>query len=99
YLILFAIIPLLYKELKRNPILGLLTVFLGISLGYGAGIIFSYNDYVLGNLTEMAARVDVDKNFNFNIMSNIYIMITSTIVITFILTYLIENKISKRLPK
>ena len=49
YVVLFPIIALLYKKIGRSPILGILTVFLGMTLGYGTGIMFNYDSYVLGS--------------------------------------------------
>ncbi|MEG2311530.1 MAG: AbgT family transporter, partial [Bacilli bacterium] len=82
YIILLPLIGVLYKTLGRNAILGILTVFLGITLGYGTGFIFSYDDYLLGVLTTDAARLSVDKEYIFGLFSNIYIMIASTIIIS-----------------
>jgi aminobenzoyl-glutamate transport protein len=97
YIILIPLISIVYKYLNKNPILGILTVFLGITLGYGTGIIYNYNDYSLGVLTELAATIDVDPTYKYSMYSNIYIMIISTILISFIITFLIEKNISKKI--
>ena len=47
YLLLMPLIALIYKEIGKNPISGIITVFLGITLGYGTGFIFDNNDYLL----------------------------------------------------
>lgn len=99
YLILMPLIALLYKELNKNPIIGIATVFLGLTLGYGLGFIFNYNDYLLGQLTEQTAKIEVDKNYNYHLFSNLYIMISSSILLNLILTYTIEKKIVPKFPK
>ncbi|MGM9849902.1 MAG: AbgT family transporter [Bacilli bacterium] len=94
YVILFPLIALLYKKIGRSPILGILTVFLGITLGYGTGIMFNYDSYVLGSLTQASAIVEVDKDYTFSLVSTEYIMVISTFIISIILTHLVDKKIS-----
>ena len=93
YVMLIPLISLLYKKIGKSPILGILTVFLGITLGYGTGIMFNYDSYVLGSLTEAAARVEVDPDYVFSLVSTEFIMVISTFIISIILTHLIEKKI------
>lgn len=93
YVMLFPFIGLLYKKIGRNPILGILTVFLGVTLGYGTGIMFNYDSYILGSLTEAAATVEVDKDYVFSLVSTEYIMVITTFLISFILTSLIEKRV------
>ncbi len=94
YVILFPLVGLLYKKIGKNPLLGLITVFLGVTLGYGTGIMFNYDSYILGKLTEAAAKVEVDKDYAFSLVSTEYIMVISTFIISFVLTSLIEKKIA-----
>lgn len=99
YIILLPLVGVFYKSIDRNAILGILTVFLGITLGYGTGIIFSYDDYLLGTLTEQAARLDVDKEYVYGLFSNIYIMIISTILISIAGVIAIQKFIAPKLKK
>ena len=94
YVMLFPLVGLLYKKIGKSPILGLLTVFLGLTLGYGTGIMFNYDSYILGALTEAAATVDVDKDYVFSLVSTEYIMVLSTFIISFVISSLIEKRIS-----
>ncbi len=97
YIILLPLVAILYQYNNKSPILGIITVFLGITLGYGTGIFYNYNDYALGVLTQAAAALDVDPSYKFNLYSNLYIMIVSTIAISFIITILIDKYLSKKL--
>lgn len=99
YVMLFPLAGILYKKIGRNPVLGILTVFLGITLGYGTGIMFNYDSYVLGELTQNAARVDVDKEYVFSLVSTEYIMVVSTFIISFVLSKLIEKRIAPNFKK
>ena len=94
YVILFPLVGILYKKIGKNPVLGILTVFLGVTLGYGTGIMFNYDSYVLGSLTQAAATVDVDKDYVFSLVSTEYIMVISTFIISFVLSNLIEKKVA-----
>lgn len=91
FIFLIPLAGILYKYIGKNPVFGILVMFLGITLGHGAGVIFNYNDYLMGNLSQMAANLDVDKNYEFNLLSNIYIMVVSTFIITFVGTMIIEK--------
>lgn len=99
YLFLLPFIGVMYKYLDKNPVLGIITVYLGITLGYGTGIIFNYNDYILGTLTQAAASFDVDKTYTYGLFSNIYIMIASTVLLTYLLSLLINKFILPKYPK
>ncbi len=99
YIFLIPLTGALYKYLGKNPILGIMTVFLGVTLGYGAGIIFNYTDYSLSILTMEAAKADIDATFTYSLYSNFYIMFVSTIIISFILTILIDKFLVIRLAK
>ncbi len=99
YVMLIPLISLLYKKIGRSPILGILTVFLGITLGYGTGIMFNYDSYVLGALTEASARVEVDADYTFSLVSTELIMVVSTFVVSLVLTHLIEKRIVPNFKK
>ncbi|MFV0250239.1 MAG: AbgT family transporter [Bacilli bacterium] len=100
YIFLIPLIGVIYKYLGKNPILGIIVVFLGITLGYGTGLIFNYNDYLLGNLTQISATLEVDKNYKYSLFSNIYLMWFSTIIFPLIGTLIIDkflvNKVTRK---
>ena len=91
YVFLIPFVGVMYKYLDRNPMLGILVTFLSITLGYGTGIFFNYNDYSLGIFTQNSATIDVDPNFIYSLSSTIYIMIISTLVLSFLL-YIVINR-------
>lgn len=99
YIILLPLVLVLYKYLGRNQMLGVLTIFIGIVLGSGTGIISGYNDYLLGNLTQASATLEVDKTYQFNLNSNLYIMLISTILMCIIGTNVINKFLLPKLPK
>lgn len=99
YVLLIPLIGVMYKYLGKNPILGVIIIFLGVTIGYGFGIFFNYNDYLLGNLSEIAAITSIDKNYTYNLFSDLFIMIFSTIVVSLIGTIVINKFLVNKLPK
>ena len=93
YVMLFPLIGILYKKIGKSPVLGVLTVFLGITLGYGTGIMFNYDSYILGSFTEAAAKVEVDKDYAFSLVSTEFIMVISTFIVSVVLSHIIEKRI------
>lgn len=99
YIFLIPLIGAMYKYLGKNPILGIMSIFLGITLGYGTGLIFNYDEYSLSLLTIQAAKADIDSTFSYGLLSNLYIMVASTLLITFLLTFLIDKYLAFKLAK
>ncbi len=91
YVVLVPLVAVIYQYLGRNSVLGILTAFVGITLGYGAGLVFNFDDYQLGLLTKEAATVSVDKDYVFNAWSNSFMMLVSTFVLAIIGTIIIET--------
>lgn len=90
YILLIPIVGIAYKYANRNAMMGILISFISISLGYGLGLIFNYDDYLLGTLTQAAASLDVDKNYKFELLSNIYILVAGTIIFTIVSSMIIN---------
>lgn len=99
YVLLIPLVGVIYKDISKNPMIGIITVYLGLTIGYGTGLIFNYNDYVLGNLTQAAASLEIDKTYGFGLFSNIYIMIVSTLILSFFGTIVIEKFIVPKFKK
>lgn len=99
YALLLPLVGVLYGYIGRKPLLGILTLFLGMTVGYGTGIFSNYDDLALGSLTQLAATVDVDKDYIFSSSYSVYIMIVSTIILSFVGTIIIEKFLYKKVPK
>lgn len=97
YIILIPLVSVIYKYLNKNPILGIITVFVSITLGYCTGLIYNFDDYSLGMLTQAAAVIDVDSSYRYSLYSNLYIMLASTFLISFIITTLIEKYVVNKI--
>ena len=99
YVILIPFVAVMYQYIGRNPLVGAMTAFLGITAGYGTNILFSYDDYILGQLTELSATVEIDKTYQYHLMSNSIIMIVSTILFVIIGTIIINRFLANKFPR
>ncbi len=97
YALLLPLAGILYKYIGKNSSLGVLTMFIAITIGYGTGLIYNYQAYKLGDITELAAS-NIVENYNYELLSNIFLMITSTIILTIVGTIVLE-RFSKKYPR
>lgn len=94
YALLLPLAGILYRYTGKNSSLGILTMFVGITIGYGTGLIYDYNMSSLGDITEIAAQ-SIIPNYNYEYLSNIYLLITSTVVLSIVGMFVLD-KFSKR---
>lgn len=97
YALLLPLAGIFYKYIGKNSSLGVLTMFIGITVGYGTGLIYNYQAYELGNITELAAQ-SISSEYNFELLSNIFVLILSTIILTVVGTIVMEL-FGKRYPR
>lgn len=90
YALLLPIAGILYKYIGRSSSLGIFTMFIAITIGYGTGLIYNYQAYQLGDMTELAASSIISK-YNYELLSNIFLLITSTIILTVVGTIVLER--------
>ena len=99
FILVMPLTAVIYQYLGKNSMLGILTAFIGVSIGYGAGLVFNFDDYQLGLLTKQAVTVDVDKNYVFNAWSNTYAMGIATFIISIVGTLIIENTLKPKVKE
>lgn len=99
FMLLIPLAGVMYQYAGKNPMLGVMTAFLGTSIGYGTNIIFTYDDYALGMLTQVAANATVDENYVFDLFSTSIIGPVSTFILAFIGTIIITKFLAPKLPK
>lgn len=98
YILLIPLVCAAYKYLGKNPLLGIITVFIGVTIGYGSGFIFGYQNYLLSNIT-MTSATNIDSEYVYNLSSNLLIMIISSIILTIVGTISIEKFLSKHFSR
>lgn len=97
YALLLPIAGILYKYIGRNSSLGILTMFIAITIGYGTGLIYNYQTYQLGRITELSAQ-SITTGYNYELLSNIFVLVISTVILT-IFGMLVLEKFSKKYPR
>ena len=95
YVLLLPLIGVIYRYLGRDSSLGVITMFIGITIGYNSGIFSNYHDFLLGMITQNSAN-SIDASFKYNVWSNFYIMIVGMLILSILGTVLIEKKLAKQ---
>ncbi len=90
YTLLLPLAGILYKYIGRSSSLGIITMFVAITIGYGTGIIYNYQAYQLGDITELSVQ-GITSNYNYELLSNIFVLIASTIILTIVGTIVLER--------
>ena len=97
YTLLLPLAGILYKYIGKSSSLGILTMFVSITIGYGTGLIYNYQIYQLGDITELATQ-SIIQNYNYELLSNIFLLIASTLILTVVGTLTLEH-FSKKFPR
>ncbi len=95
YVILIPIAALIYETKGRNPLAGVIAAFCGVAFGTGTTIFTGSAEVSLIPYTTTAARL-VDANFHVSLLSNLFIMIASTIILSIVGTVIIEKIVVPR---
>lgn len=98
YGILIPLVALIYFINKRNPLLGIVTAFCGVSFGYGVSIFVGSQEIALMEYTKNAAML-IDESTHIALTSNLIFSIAATIILSIVGTVIIEKIIAPRIGK
>ena len=98
YAILIPLVALIYFINERNPILGIITAFCGVSFGYGVSIFIGTMEVSLLEYTKSAARLIYENN-HVPLSSNLIFIIAATIILSVAGTIIIEKVIAPKVGK
>ena len=98
YAILIPLAALIYFINNRNPILGIVTAFCGVSFGYGVSIFVGSMEVSLMDYTKNAAIL-VDDATHIALTSNLIFIMIATIILSIIGTIIIEKIIAPQIGK
>jgi aminobenzoyl-glutamate transport protein len=96
YIVLIPIGGALYAGIGKHPLLGIMAAFAGVSAGFGASILPTPGDGLLGSVT---AQIAYDTGFPIEmnyITMNYYFMLASTIMLTFLISWTVSKYGDKR---
>lgn len=99
YALLLPLAAYIYKNLGKNPLVGLITMFIALTMGQAASILPTYLNQNMGLITEEAAKITVDANYAFNSSSLIYITLGSFVLFVFVGKIIIDKYLVPKLPK
>ena len=98
YIVLLPLSALVFKYGKRNPLIGVVASFAGLTCGQGLSVIFTSVDSSLLSLSLTAARV-IDMGYRMASISAVFIMALAILVLTYVLTMITEKKVAPKLNK
>ena len=98
YVILIPLAAIIYMANGRNPLAGITAAFTGVAFGYGATLFVGSMEVNLNSTTQSAARL-IDSGFHVSLTSNLFLIITATIILSIVGSILIEKLILPRLGK
>ena len=98
YAILIPLVALIYFMNNRNPILGIVTAFCGVSFGYGVSLFVGSMEISLLGYTRSAARL-IDETAHVSLTSNLIFIVVASIIMSIIGTVIIEKIIAPKIGK
>lgn len=98
YAILIPLAALIYFINNRNPILGIITAFCGVSFGYGVSIFVGSMELSLINYTQTATLL-VDEASHIALTSNLIFIIAASVILSIVGTIVIEKIIAPKVGK
>ncbi len=98
FVVLIPLSALLFKYGKRNPMVGIITSFASVSLGYGMNLVFSSVESSLVSYTEGAASI-ITADYGIRSFSFFFIMIAAILIGAALITYITERYTAPKLGK
>ena len=98
YIVMLPLSACIFKYGKRNPKLGLIASFAGLSCGQGLSVIFTSVDSSLLTETSLGARI-IDPSYRLATISSIFIMLAAVILVSLAITWITEKKLANKIGK
>ena len=93
FVILLPLSALIFKYGRRNPLIGIIASYAGLTCGQGLSIIFTSVDSSLLSVSLTAARV-IDPAYRMASISGLFIMLVASVIMSFIITRITEKNVS-----
>ena len=98
YVVMIPIAALIFMYGKRNPAIGIIAAFAGLTCGSGLSLFLTSIDSTLLSETLIGART-LDVGYNLSTFCFCYIMATAIVAIAFLITRVTEEYTAKKLAK
>ncbi|MCK4764188.1 MAG: AbgT family transporter [Candidatus Aminicenantes bacterium] len=96
YVLLVPLAAIIFKSVGRHPLAGLAAAFAGVSGGYSANLLLGTIDPLLAGISQEAAHI-LDPGYSVNPACNYFFMAVSTVLISFVGTWVTEKIVEPRL--
>lgn len=90
YVVLIPIAASIYEKKGRSSMSGIMAAFCGVAFGTGTTIFVGSSEVSLIPYTTSSARI-IDSTFHVSLLSNLFIMILSTVVLSIVGTIIVEK--------
>ncbi len=97
YVVLIPLAGILFHHAGRNPLLGILATFAGVSGGFSANLMIGPVDAALAGISTEAAHL-IAPDYSVDATGNYFFIVASTLLIALVGTWVSEAIIAKRLP-
>jgi aminobenzoyl-glutamate transport protein len=98
----FVVLPplaaIVFLGIGRHPLIGMFAGYAGVAGGFAANIMVSMIDVLLSGFTIPSAQM-IDPNYVGNPAVNLYFLMVSTVVLTFVGAFITEKYIAPRFGK
>lgn len=98
YIILVPLGALLFLYGKRNPMIGIITAFAGLTCGSALSLFLTSYDSSLITTTLLNVHV-INSSYTISSFGFTFVMILLIVIMSFVITNVTENYIAKRMPK
>ncbi len=98
YIVILPLSALIFKYGKRNPLIGIVAAFAGLTCGAGLSAIFTSVDSSLLSLSLLSARV-IDIGYRMASISGVFIMPVAILLLSALLTSVTERVIAPKFKK
>ena len=98
YVIVIPMAAILFRDLKRHPSAGICAAYAGITFGYGANIVANSLDSALLPFTKAATTI-LDVTYKVKTNGNLFMMLISTVLISYVGMIITEKIIIPKLGK
>lgn len=98
YIVMLPLSALIFKYGKRNPLIGIVASFAGLTCGSGLSFLFTSVDSSLLSLSLLSARV-IDIGYRMASISGVFIMGVAVFLISALLTSLTERVVAPKFKK
>ena len=98
FVIIIPLSAIIFLANNRNPIIGIITSFAAMTIGYGVNILTTQMDYNLYQITSLSSNL-IDKTYNVNITGNLIFTTISSVLLSLLIAFITEKFIVKKAKK